>query len=125
MVSCNCPSRLMTSATFPTYFLKDRDRAGQIQCLLDIEIFAKYFAPAFSITRRYVGTEPGSLLTRQYNEALKAHLPSHDIAVHELPRVEHAGIPISASSVRQLLDGGDMESLRVLVPSTTWDYLNK
>lgn len=116
---------LISSATFPTYFLKDRDQAGQIQCLLDIEIFAKYFAPAFSITRRYVGTEPGSPLTRQYNDALKAHLPSHGIAVRELPRMEHAGMPISASSVRQLLDGGNMESLRVLVPSTTWDYLNK
>jgi len=116
---------LISSATFPTYFLKNRDQAGQAQCLLDIEIFTKYFAPKFSITRRYVGTEPGSVLTNRYNEALKAYLPSHGIAVLELPRMEHSGMPISASTVRKLLDAGDTESLRTLVPQTTWDYLHK
>ena len=32
---------LISSATFPTYFLKEREKAAQIQCLLDIEIFTK------------------------------------------------------------------------------------
>lgn len=114
---------LISSATFPTYFLKERDRAGQVQCMLDIEIFAKYFAPKFSITRRYVGTEPSSALTSQYNEALRDCLPARGIELRELPRLEHAGTPISASTARELLDVGDTKALRQLLPQTTLDYL--
>ena len=36
---------LISSATFPTYFLKNRESHAEIQCLLDIEIFAGYFPP--------------------------------------------------------------------------------
>ena len=43
---------LLSAATFPTYFLKDREAAGQIQCALDIEIFTKRYAPHFGITDR-------------------------------------------------------------------------
>ena len=49
---------LISSATFPTYFLKDRDQATDVQCMLDVEIFLRHFVPRFSITRRFVGTEP-------------------------------------------------------------------
>ena len=34
---------LISAATFPTYFLKNRDGAEQVQCLLDIAIFCKFF----------------------------------------------------------------------------------
>ena len=43
---------LISSATFPTYFLKERDKAEDIHCQLDIEIFVRYFVPKFHITRR-------------------------------------------------------------------------
>lgn len=112
---------LISSATFPTYFLKDREQAGNVQCLLDIEIFAKYYAPHFGITHRFVGTEPLSPMTGQYNEALKAHLPQHGITVTEIPRLETQNAPISATAVRQALDEGT--DLRHLVPDTTYQYL--
>ena len=67
---------LISSKTFPTYFLKDREAAPRAQCELDIEIFAKYFAPKFNITRRFVGTEPLSHLTNMYNEALQECFPN-------------------------------------------------
>ena len=92
---------LISSATFPTYFLKNREKFGQIQCLLDIEIFSKFFAPKFSITRRYVGTEPFSPMTNQYNEALKEYLPMHGIKFIELPRLKKFQTPVSASAVRK------------------------
>ena len=114
---------LISSATFPTYFLKDRDAAPQIQCALDIQIFARYFAPAFSITRRYVGTEPLSPLTNLYNDALKEILPTHGIAVEELPRLECDGLPISASAVRAALEAKDWDAIARLVPETTLQYL--
>ena len=91
---------LISSATFPTYFLKDRENAEAIHCLLDIEIFCKYYVPKFGITRRYVGTEPLSPMTNQYNDALKQHLPEKGIALREIPRLEQSGTPVSASAVR-------------------------
>ena len=113
---------LISSATFPTYFLKDREAAGQVQCLLDIEIFCKYYAPKFGISRRYVGTEPLSPMTAQYNEALKANLPPRGIALRELPRLE-LGVPVSASTVRRALEEGDDNTLLAMLPKTTYDYL--
>lgn len=114
---------LISSATFPTYFLKDRESADSIHCRLDIEIFLRYFAPRFSITRRYVGSEPFSPMTKQYNDILNQHLPNHGIAVRELPRFEIGGTPVSASSVRRLLESGDLDAARALVPKSTWKYL--
>ena len=116
---------LISAATFPTYFLKDRDGAEQVQCLLDIAIFCKYFAPHFGITHRYVGTEPLSPMTGKYNEALKANLPAKGIEVRELARLETVGAPVSASAVRKALAENDWDTLRSLVPPTTFDHLQK
>ena len=112
---------LISSATFPTYFLKEREQATDVQCLLDIAVFAQYYAPHFGITRRFVGTEPLSPMTGRYNEALKAHLPELGIAVTEIPRLETHSAPISATAVRQALDAGT--DFRHLVPATTYEYL--
>ena len=114
---------LISSATFPTYFLRDRDLAVQAHCQLDIEVFLKYFVPHFGITDRYVGTEPLSALTRQYNEALASQLPKRGIAFHEIPRLERRDAPISASAVRKLLDEGRTEEARALLPASIFDYL--
>lgn len=114
---------LISSATFPTYFLKEREKAARIQCQLDIQIFTKYFVPKFGITRRYVGTEPLSPMTNQYNEALRENLPASGIELREIPRVEQSGVPVSASAVRDLLDRGAWEEIRQIVPETTYAYL--
>ena len=114
---------LISAATFPTYFLKERDQAAQVQCALDIEIFARYYAPKFGITRRYVGTEPLSPMTQLYNEALTAKLPDKGIELRQISRLEQGGIPVSASAVRASLS--DIEKLEQLVPKTTLDYLTE
>lgn len=114
---------LISSATFPTYFLKERDKAQQIHCLLDIEIFCQYYVPKFGITHRYIGTEPLSAMTNQYNEALLAHLPQKGISVRQIPRMELDGIPVSASAVRKALVEENTEALENLLPATTRDYL--
>ena len=74
---------LISSATFPDYFIQNKSRKTDIQCRLDLQIFADHFAPAFGITCRYVGEEPLSQVTNQYNQALKAHLPGLGIRVVE------------------------------------------
>lgn len=114
---------LISSATFPTYFLKDKANAGQIQCQLDVEIFLRYFVPKFGICRRYVGTEPLSPVTNAYNEVLKARLPEAGIDVRELSRRQTRGAPISASAVRECLRTDNVAYLAQLVPPTTLDYL--
>ncbi len=114
---------LISSATFPTYFLKDKENVTQIQCLLDIEIFIKYYAPKFNITTRYVGTEPTSPTTNQYNLSLKKLLPTHGIALKEIPRLEILGAPVSASRVRGLIDSQNVQAMKSLVPDTTYDFL--
>lgn len=116
---------LISSATFPTYFLKEREKATEVQCLLDIEIFTRYYGPHFGITHRFVGTEPLSPMTGQYNEALKTHLPPRGIQVVEIPRLEEAGGPISASRLRAALDAGDWSTVEALVPETTLRYLKE
>ena len=114
---------LISSATFPTYFLKDRDQADRIHCQLDVEIFARHFAPAFSIKTRFVGTEPLSPLTQQYNVILKSQLPSRGIRVEEIPRLTQGNVPVSASAVRAALAAGDLLAVKNLVPQTTFAYL--
>lgn len=114
---------LISSTTFPTYFLKEREKAEQIHCLLDIAIFCKHFVPSFGITHRYVGTEPLSPMTDQYNQALAEHLPKNNIVFKQIPRLEVENIPVSASAVRQLVQNGDTKALKRLVPPTTLAYL--
>lgn len=116
---------LISSATFPTYFLKNRDHAANAQCQLDIAVFTQHFAPHFGITRRYVGTEPLSVLTDLYNQQLSAQLPRQGITVHQIPRLCHNGHPISASAVRDLYNKGHWDRLHPLVPPTTFSYLQE
>lgn len=114
---------LISLATFPTYFLPDRERAGQVQCQLDIEIFTRHYVPRFRITRRYLGTEPLSPMTAQYNAALAAALPRRGVEVRLVPRLERGGVPVSASAVRAAAARGDWDTVKDLVPPVTFDYL--
>ena len=116
---------LISSATFPTYFIKDRDKARLAACEADIKIFGEHFAKALSITRRYVGTEPNSALTAAYNAALKVELPKYGVEVVEMERACAADAPISASTVRKLISDGKWEMLSALVPKTTLDYITQ
>lgn len=105
---------LISSATFPTYFLKDREQARLAQCELDVAVFQQHYIPHFGITRRYVGTEPLSPLTEQYNKALR----SLSVELREIPRLEQNGAPVSASQVR-----AQFPNIRPLVPESTYTYL--
>lgn len=116
---------LISAATFPTYFIKEREKAGQIQCLLDIEVFMRYFVPHFHITRRYVGTEPLSPMTAQYNDALRMYLPKREILLKEIPRLTKSGVPVSASAVRAHIQSGNIQALKALLPPTTMKYLQE
>ena len=94
---------MVSSATFPSYFIKDKLRAGEIHCEMDVRIFAEKIAPALSITRRYVGTEPECAVTGKYNERMKKMLPGSGIELIEIDRKENGGKAVSASRARRLI----------------------
>lgn len=114
---------LISEATFPTYFLKEKSRATEVHARLDIQLFGTRIAPSFGITARFMGTEPYCPVTNLYNTLMKELLPPLGIETVELPRAEADGKAISASSVRQALRTGDWQTLETLVPETTLRYL--
>jgi [citrate (pro-3S)-lyase] ligase len=114
---------LISEATFPTYFLKEKTRATEIHARLDATLFAARVAPALGIEARFMGTEPYCAVTGLYNAAMKEILPAHGVAAEELERLESGGAAISASSVRAALKAGDRDALAALVPETTMAYL--
>lgn len=50
-------------------------------------------------------------------------LRKHNIEFVEIKRKEYADSPISASGVRMLLQEGNLEEAKNLMPETTHDYL--
>ncbi|MDW5300115.1 MAG: [citrate (pro-3S)-lyase] ligase [Sedimentibacter sp.] len=114
---------LISSATFPTYFIKDKYAAGDINCQLDLTIFSEYFAKILNITKRFVGTEPYDKVTASYNLQMKKILSERGIDVIEIQRYQENGVAISASEVRKLFAWGNYEKLNELVPKTTYDFL--
>ena len=97
----------ISSATFPTYFLKDLSDAADTQMRLDIDLFGRWIAPALGASVRFVGSEPEDELTARYNALMKEMLPSYGVKVVQIPRLEspEGGI-ISASQVREALAAG-------------------
>ncbi len=109
---------MVSSATFPSYFLKDKEQAAAVHCEVDIRLFGEKIAPALGITRRYVGTEPRCPVTAAYNERMKQLLPGCGVALVEVPRVEAEGGAVSASRAREMLRQGKND-LSALLPEST------
>ena len=115
----------VSSATFPSYFLKDRAElsVAKVQAELDAKLFASLFVPALGVARRYVGSEPLSRVTALYNEVLKDTLPRFGCPVCEIDRKGAAGGVISASRVREAIARGGGGELSALLPRVTLEYL--
>ncbi|EHM09337.1 (citrate (pro-3S)-lyase) ligase [Thermanaerovibrio velox DSM 12556] len=115
----------VSSATFPTYFLRDpsmEDLIG-VQTRLDSDLFGRLFVPSLGVKRRFVGTEPYCPVTAAYNRAMREVLPRYGVEVVEVPRLEVSGRPVSASEVRSAMAEGRLEDLRGLLPDSTLNYL--
>jgi len=115
---------MVSAATFPTYFIKDKLRTGDIHCELDVRLFGEKLAPALGITRRYVGTEPGCAVTAQYNAHMKQLLPQYGIELIEIERKTFSDSVISASSARSLIAQNQMNSLSGLLPESTLKFIH-
>ncbi len=132
---------IISAASFPSYFLKDRAPRESLQQALDVQLFAQHVAPHFSIHTRFVGEEPLCAVTQQYNATMLATLPQHGIQVVQIPRCTEGQACISASRVRALWrqyalhcqgkheEGYTMEALngllQALVPVSTWQFIQE
>lgn len=114
---------IISTITFPEYFIKDSLNEVIIDPSKDIEIFAQSIAPILNINKRFVGQEPFDPITRQYNQSMKDLLPPYGIELIEFDRVPFDKIPISASRVRKLLIDKNWDELSNIVPETTLNYL--
>ena len=113
---------LISSATFPSYFLKDEALVSRGHAELDAAVFGE-IAKALGVTLRFLGDEPTSRVTALYNEVLAERLPAMGVECVVLPRKQSGAQPISASTVRQYIHDGKGEELEAMLPETTLAYL--
>lgn len=115
---------IISRGTFPTYFIKQKDKMLDIYTELDAKIYAEKIAEDLKIDIRFLGSEPKDIVTNAYNSSLKEILKTNGIDVKIIPRIESKGNPISASYVRQLLKEGKTEEAHKLLPKSTINFLN-
>lgn len=115
-------SFVISTITFPEYFVKDKQKDTRINASLDLDVFGEHIAPLLGITKRFVGEEPLCPITRQYNFQMRLILPTYGINVEEITRKELDGQPISATAVRECIKRKDHEQLKKIVPPTTYDF---
>jgi [citrate (pro-3S)-lyase] ligase len=114
---------IISSATFPDYFFKNKTEVAFAHAQLDATLFAERIAPACGIQARFVGEEPFDPMTSAYNDVLRDILPPRGIKVTIIPRKTLEGAPISASHVRALWQEGRYDEIRPLVPESTLAYI--
>lgn len=116
---------IISSSTFPTYFLKNKDSMIKEYAMLDSNIIATKFCKKMNITKRYLGKEPLCELTNEYNKVVKEIFTKHDIEVEIIDRLKtEDNETISASKVRKILKEGLKENLDKFLQKTTIEYLN-
>jgi [citrate (pro-3S)-lyase] ligase len=117
-------SRYAVSAgTFPSYFLKSADAVARSQMRIDLRLFGRHLAPAFFVTRRFVGHEPYCAMTAKYNETMAEVLPEYGIELVEVPRKQDREGFISATKVRDALARRDFAAIAPVVPAATLEFL--
>ena len=117
-------SRYAVSAgTFPSYFLRQNDDRARLQMEVDVRLFGSHLAPAFGITKRFVGHEPYCETTAGYNQTMRDVLPEYGVDLVEVERTARNGRFISATDVRAALAVGDIAAIEGQVPPTTLAFL--
>ncbi|UTC77930.1 adenylyltransferase/cytidyltransferase family protein [Treponema sp. OMZ 799] len=115
---------LISSATFPSYFLKEKTLISKNQTQLDARIFLKYFVPLFNIKTRFLGEEPLDPSTEIYNQTLLNELhPKCEVKIIERKKTHNNKI-ISATQVRSAFQNNSLEDVRSFLPEATYNFLS-
>lgn len=118
----NTNSYMISSQTFPSYFFKEDVDVTKIQATLDARIFKYSISKALGINIRFVGDEPFSKTTDIYNKKMK-EIFENEPKLIIVKRLQQNDIPISASTVRNLIALGKIEEVKNLVPQSTFNFL--
>ena len=111
---------IISSLTFPEYFMKDYVKEKNFDVSMDVETFCKHIAPPLNIKKRFAGEEPLDPVTLNYNENMRRILPKYDMEFCEIPRLAlDEKRVINATEVRRLLKERDFETIKEYVPETT------
>lgn len=117
---------IISSQTFPEYFMKDYVQEKNFDVTGDIETFCKYIAPSLQIRYRFAGTEPFDLVTLNYNQSMRRILPEYGMEFREIPRFEtEDNMVINATEVRKLLNLHDFDTMIKYVPESTIKVLEE
>ena len=114
---------ILSSSTFPEYFMKIMDDDISVNVDFDITLFAECIAEPLGIKFRFVGQELTDVVTNEYNQAMHKILPLYGIEVVEIERLATDDNIISASLVRKYLEFNLYDKLSKFIPQTTMSYL--
>lgn len=115
---------MVSSATFPAYFLKSPEDLIKTQTTIDARVFKQVIAPKLNIISRFLGEEPKSFTTNLYNETLKQELEPA-IAVKIIPRLQVNSEVVTATQVRQEIKTGNLEAIKSFVPGSTFEFIKE
>lgn len=116
---------IVSSLTFPEYFLRNMIKDSIINASLDVDTFGKYIAPHFNISVRFVGSEPLDKITCQYNKELLNILPKYNIKVEVFDRLKINEDYISASKVRAFMESREIEKIKKWVLDDVYEYIKE
>ncbi len=111
---CVIPSTkyIVSSLTFPTYFLKDINEVGEEHAKIDALIFKNYFIKKLFIKKRYLGEEVSPKM-QNYNNVLKEALNESVVII---PRYKENESVVSASVVRSLIEQNKLDEALAYIP---------
>lgn len=117
---------IISSLTFPEYFMKDYVKEKNFDVSMDVETFCKYIAPPLNIKKRFAGEEPFDPVTCNYNENMKKILPEYGMEFCEIPRMKlDEERVVNATEVRRLLKEKNFSEISEYVPDTTLEILKR
>jgi len=100
---------IVSSLTFPGYFLKEETEKNKEWAKVDANIFKTYFMNVLNINKRYVGTEEKGYM-KIYNETLKEVLEDK---LEIIDRIDN----ISASTVRKHIVNKEIDKAMESIPN--------
>lgn len=115
---------IVSTQTFPSYFLPEDTEVIRVQAELDAVLFLKKIAPVLNISSRYVGEEPYSESTEIYNQVMRKTF-NNEIELIESARrtTNEKNDFISATKVRNLIMDDQIQQTKRYVPETTFEFL--
>ena len=104
---------IVSSLTFPGYFLKEESKKNKEWAKVDALIFKNYFMKELNIKARFVGTEEKGYM-KVYNDTLQEVLQDKLVIVD---RIKNNDKVISASAIRKLIEEEKIDEAMESIPN--------